>query len=88
MEQASDTATPERVCERCARVASRWSADTDGTVICGDCMDEHERALDAALDAAWGDLPSGVQDYYDERRDRFRSTLATAIKAYIEWPGA
>lgn len=77
----------ERTCDQCARKATRWVYTDDDATICGDCLDAHERALDAATAVAWGDLPSGVQDYFDGDRGRVRRTVAAAVKTYLEWPG-
>lgn len=77
---------PAKVCESCDRVASRVVHTADA-VICGDCWDAHERALDAAVDVAWRDMPSSFQDYCDGDKGRLRRTIEAAVKAYIEWPG-
>lgn len=73
-------------CDQCARVAETLTADGDAA-ICHDCLDAHQRALDAATDVAWRDLPSSMQDYFDGDKGRLRRTVAAAVKAYIEWPG-
>lgn len=71
-------------CDMCAAEGVCEYQD-DGSTACGDCLAFHESALTAAAEAAWGSLPSSVQQYYDEERDRWRRLCAEVVKGYLEY---
>lgn len=75
--------TVTRTCDACAIEGECQSV---GDVnVCVDCLAYHEEAVTAAADAAWGSLPSTVQEYYSEAKDRWRRLCAEVVKAYCEF---
>lgn len=76
----------ERTCDQCA-APGRCVIQGDA-YICEVCVGFHERALRAAHEAAWGELPSWAQERfgtYEEPERRWERIVAAVVKGYCEF---